>query len=401
MAIVRIVAVRPGVSRQELSGLLGIGKAAISKCVESLISGGVLEEAPSPVPARGNGRGRPAVALRVRPGLFYTIGVSFDHATGVDVVLTDGAGAVIGNRKCEVPFGSDPAEKCAAVTMLARELCREHEIAPEMVCGLGVSTSGILRTDSGEILSSYQFSPHRNVKLRRLLSNAPGGNHLSLINRSHLLGVIEQRWGAARGMRDFLYLDNGLGLAIYANGALVRGFQGCAGEAGYMQLNENGQPDIDGRRGTLNRLVGTEFHLIPENIARVVADGGFCRVGTFLAPGTSKITLDAVVRAAVAGDRLCSQFIRESFEIVGRAAVNLAYLFNPQAIFLPPWTAACPEVTVDVVKRMLGHYGIVNWELATDVFTARCGEEHLAPGAALLPVLEMLGIDPSFNCPAG
>ena len=39
----------PGVSRQELSGLLGIGKAAISKCVESLISGGVLEEAPSPV----------------------------------------------------------------------------------------------------------------------------------------------------------------------------------------------------------------------------------------------------------------------------------------------------------------------------------------------------------------
>ena len=79
-----------------------------------------------------------------------------------------------------------------------------------------------------------------------------------------------------------------------------------------------------------------------------------------------------------------AQLLSEVYSSIGDAAVNVAYLLNPQAIFLPAWTARCPQCTLDVVKMKMGSYGLANWRLKTEVRPATTRSEHFPQTAALM-----------------
>lgn len=92
-----------------------------------------------------------------------------------------------------------------------------------------------------------------------------------------------------------------------------------------------------------------------------------------------------IVNAIKGGDVLCAEMLSGAFQDVSAAVLNLAYIFNPEAIFLAPWTAECPECAIDIVRRHMGHYGVQHWGLKTEILSAACGRESLSTGAALLP----------------
>ena len=63
----------------------------------------------------------------------------------------------------------------------------------------------------------------------------------------------EQLFGAAKGMKDFIVitLGTGLGSGIVANGELIYGHDGFAGEIGHTIVDPNGRLCGCGRRGCL------------------------------------------------------------------------------------------------------------------------------------------------------
>ncbi len=70
---------------------------------------------------------------------------------------------------------------------------------------------------------------------------------------THVAALGEQAFGAARGVRDFLYLtvSTGIGGAIVADGRLVAGPDGVGGELGHVTLDLHGPPCGCGERGHL------------------------------------------------------------------------------------------------------------------------------------------------------
>ena len=89
-----------------------------------------------------------------------------------------------------------------------------------------------------------------------------------------------------------------------------------------------------------------------------------------------------MVEAIESGEVFVSKLLADMFGHIGDAIVNMAYLLNPQVIFLPRWTSRVPECTLDVVRLKLGSYGLSNWRMKTEVRPSQCKEEHFAEAAS-------------------
>jgi predicted NBD/HSP70 family sugar kinase len=66
----------------------------------------------------------------------------------------------------------------------------------------------------------------------------------------------EKYAGAGRGLKDFVYVDIGMGIgaAIFIDGQIYRGFNGSAGEFGHMTVDEDGPLCCCGSNGCLEAL---------------------------------------------------------------------------------------------------------------------------------------------------
>src|ERR1019366_10163306 len=75
-----------------------------------------------------------------------------------------------------------------------------------------------------------------------------------LTNDANAAAVDEMMYGAGRGMRDFIMitLGTGVGSGIIANGQLILGHDGFAGELGHTVIRPKGRLHwVTGMRGTL------------------------------------------------------------------------------------------------------------------------------------------------------
>ncbi len=371
------------VSRLELSRRLGVSKVTISSCVDRLMEVGFLVEEDA-VPSQ---RGRRPIALALPHDAFHAVGVSLYFGV-CKTVLVNARGEVVEEASLEGLPSKMPA-RAEVIIKTVNGLIKSHAIKKDRFVGAGFVLPGILDPTEGRVVSSAMFPEDKDFLLAPIIAKGLGAP-CRLINIPHLLALIEGRWGKGRGMADFLYFHSGFGLGMVLNGRLCRGSQCRAGEVGSMQIREHGGPDADGRFGTLGSVAA--FHKATDRIEAVIASGGNTLVKKYLPPGENKVHISSLVKAVADGDQFCAQLVSETFSVIGEAALNLAYIFNPAAIFFEPWTARCPEVTVDVVRRMMGHYGLADWRMSTKVISSDCGNEDLARGAAFLPPAELFGV---------
>jgi glucokinase len=70
--------------------------------------------------------------------------------------------------------------------------------------------------------------------------------------------IAEHRWGAGRGIDDFMYLaiGTGIGAGLVLNGRLYRGARNLAGEIGHLSVDVDGLPCACGNRGCIEASCG-------------------------------------------------------------------------------------------------------------------------------------------------
>ena len=87
------------------------------------------------------------------------------------------------------------------------------------------------------------------------ISKCFGGVKTLITNDANAATIGEMIYGNAKGMRDFIMitLGTGLGSGFVANGEMVYGHDGFAGEFGHVIVERNGC-ECTGRRGCLETL---------------------------------------------------------------------------------------------------------------------------------------------------
>ena len=135
----------------------------------------------------------------------------------------------------------------AIVTL--RERCGAKSLA-----GIGVAVPGFILLKEGVIRNSNNLASLEDFPIRDEMSRRLGAPVI-LENDANAAGLGEKWIGAGRGIDDLvlLTLGTGIGGAIIANGKVLRGFLGMAGELGHITVVPNGNPCGCGNRGCVEK----------------------------------------------------------------------------------------------------------------------------------------------------
>ena len=140
-------------------------------------------------------------------------------------------------------------------------------------------------------------------------------------------------YGAARGMRDFIMitLGTGVGSGIVANGQLIYGHDGFAGELGHTIIGPGGRKhwatDLDGSLEAYCSATGISI-TTKEMLAQSKEDSLLRNYNP------EEIDSKRVYDCAIQGDKLAVEVYRFTGQILGEALANFIMFSSPEAIIL-------------------------------------------------------------------
>lgn len=228
---------------------------------------------------------------------------------------------------------------------------------------VGISIGGPLDVQNGIILSPPNLPGWDDVPLRDVCQDRYGVRTY-IEHDAKACALAEWLFGAAKGVRDMVFLTfgTGLGCGLILDGRLHRGVTASAGEVGHWRMAQRG-PTAHGKAGSWEGFA---------------SGGGLPRLARRLEPDhawPAGLTAEMLIALARAGDRAASRVIETSARWLGRGIAYLIDLLDPEVVvlgslavragdlFLPtairvvreetlPWTHGCRIVPAGLGERL-------------------------------------------------
>jgi glucokinase len=195
-------------------------------------------------------------------------------------------------------------------------------------------------------------------------------------NDANAAAIGEMIFGGAKGMKDFIMitLGTGLGGGVVANGDLVYGQNGFAGEIGHITVNPEGRDCNCGKRGCL------ETYVSATGIKRTVFE--------LLARSNEKSELrdlsydemDAIRIHEVAkrGDRIALDAFDYTGKILGKVLADCISFSNPQAIFFFGGLANAGEYIFKPTRQYMEQNLLENYKDKVKLLPSKLEGAHAA-----------------------
>ncbi|MEJ0101179.1 MAG: ROK family protein [Bacteroidota bacterium] len=155
----------------------------------------------------------------------------------------------------------------------------------------------------------------------------------TLTNDANAAAIGEMMYGAAKGMKDFIMitLGTGVGSGIVANGHLIYGHDGFAGELGHTIIIPDGRlHQGTGKHGSLESYASaTGVRYTTIELLESSKEKSLLR-----SIPKEEIDSKKVYEAAVKGDKLAKEVFEYTGRILGIALANAVMFSSPEAIIL-------------------------------------------------------------------
>jgi glucokinase len=271
----------------------------------------------------------------------------------------------------------------AVVETIVEAVEEAREAAAGQVLAVGVGVPCLVTPVTGVAMSCNHF-PLVDVPLRDLLAERLG---MSVVvdNDATAALVAEWRYGAARGARNALILTIGTGVGggILADGRIVRGATGAAGELGHIVIDESGPPCPGNcpNHGCLEAFVSGPA-LAREGRARAEAspESG---LGRALAAGR-EITGPLVTELAHDGDEVAREAVAVLGRHLGVGVANLVNVFNPEVVVVGGGLIGAGDLLLAPARSVVAARALVPARDQVRIVPARFGDESGMLGAAAL-----------------
>ena len=240
------------VSRAEIARSTGLSKQTISEVMRELERDGWVYE-----DGQIQGTvGRSAVTYALRPDAAFVLGIDLG-GTKLHVALADLQGVIVA-ESIEATAGDGGGAVVAQIGRMTDALLQRAGVSSQRLRGGVMGSPGIIEPASGGIVSAPNIAGLDRLDVRAAL-RARLGSDIAIENDVNLAAIGEHWRGNSRKARTFAFiaLGTGIGMGIFADGHLIRGARGAAGEVAYLPLG--GDPyDARGHRlGTLETAVGS------------------------------------------------------------------------------------------------------------------------------------------------
>lgn len=356
--------------RSQLTALTGLNRSTIAALVAELGDLGLAFETDAD-PTRQVGRPSPLVHPDPR-NVCIAVNPEVDAIT-IGIVTLGGQVTKRIRYETDTPPTAREAVKISAAVIegMRAELERDGRIL-----GIGVAVPGLVRAADGLV----RWAPHLNwtdEPVASMLSDATG-LEVWAGNDASLGAIAEKIYGAGRGMSDLIYLNggaSGIGGGVIANGALLGGAGGYAGEFGHIRVDSSAGSSDDPETGSLESEVN--------------------RAALLAALGLQSADVDELETALLAStDPAVTALVHRQLEFLSTSLRNAVNVLNPQLIVLGGFLGSIFECDPEFLRARVHAQSLaVSYECVT-ISRALLGADLLMTGAAEL-AFERLLADPA------
>jgi len=249
--------------------------------------------------------------------------------------------------------------------------------------GIGLGSPGTIDHDKGTIKGAYNLNWTNSVYPVRDIEKGTG-LPVTIENDANVAALGERWQGAGNNADDvvFVTLGTGVGGGIIANGGLLQGANGAAGEIGHVTVDPNGFMCTCGKRGCLETIASAT------GIVRVARDraaeyAGNSELKAMLDDGqdiSAKDVFDLAKKdddlALIVADYVCDS--------LGFVLGNIANTLNPKYVVIGGGVSAAGEFLRSKVETAMRNNEFATIKDSTELRLASLGNGAGVIGAASL-----------------
>lgn len=182
-----------------------------------------------------------------------------------------------------------------------------------------------------------------------------------ITNDANAAALGEMVYGVAKGMKDFIMitLGTGVGSGIVANGQLIYGHDGFAGELGHTVIvRKGGRPCGCGQSGCLETYTSANgVAITARQLIETTKEESSLRQLQ-----TKDITSKDVFDAAIKGDKLAIHVFEETGQLLGEAFANFVAFSAPEAIILFGGLTRAQEILTNPIRKSMEQNLLKIWK---------------------------------------
>lgn len=230
--VLNLIRTRHPISRADLARLSGLQRSTVSLIVEQLIAERWVLEGPTGRLPRGR---RPTFLRLNDERVIIAVDIRPIHTT---VAVADANGRFLSQEM--MATSADPDLLLKSLTQAIERMIGASR--KTKVEGVGVSVPGRYDHSSDRLVFAPNLKWH-DVDIRNPIARATGLEVAveNAANACVLAAVWFDRMEECRNL-VVVTISEGIGTGVWANGQLVRGLNGMAGEFGHVPLDPNGPP---------------------------------------------------------------------------------------------------------------------------------------------------------------
>ena len=311
------------VARAQLARDLGVSPASVTTLTAELIEAGLVEEVAAP--REEMARGRPPVALGVRPQAHLVAGIKLSDREHT-AVIADFAGTLRADATLPAtPGARAPEALMEAMEELLEQVCNRAGLGRGDLSAVGLGLPGFVDCAAGRVLWSLLLD-RRPVDLA-----AQAGTRLGLPvhvdNDANLVTLAELWFGAGRALSDFavVTIEHGVGMGLVINHRIWRGGGGLGLELGHTKVQLDGALCRCGQRGCLESYIA-DYALVREATTALN--------WPHHAGQSQTVLLESLHDHAKAGNEAARTIFRRAGRYLALGLANVVNLFDPGLIIL-------------------------------------------------------------------
>ena len=250
--------------------------------------------------------------------------------------------------------------------------------------GIGMGSPGVVDREKGTVIGAYNLNWKTLQPVKEKIESTL---HIPFfIDNDANVAALGERWkGAGENQPDvvFMTLGTGVGGGIVAEGRLLHGIKGAAGELGHITVDFDDPIQCTcGKKGCLETVASATGIV---NLTRRYADvyEGTSQLKALIDNG-EEVTAKIVFDLAKEGDALALIVYKNFARYLGLAIANIGSTLNPSKIVIGGGVSAAGDFLLDGVRKVFEENAFPQVRESTQLALATLGNDAGVIGAASL-----------------
>ena len=366
------------ISKADLALITGLSPTATGMIVSKLLEKQYIEEG-------GIGEssgGRRPILYQLRPMSYFSLGIDIDDDY-IRYILMDIQGTIVHNEK-DLNEYTTVEQTLSAILHKYNAIVAKFQIAQDRMIGVGISVPALVDSESQRIV----FAPNLGWKDIDINSAIDLKVPIHVENEAMSTAICENWLGSCVDERNFICINmkSGIGSSIFANGALLRGCCGSAGEIGHIMVDQNGEKCACGNYGCLETFVSVKKIV---HRAQTLARQGILQIENYT-DDVNNLTYQDIITAAGDGSEAARLILLEAAGYLAMAISNVINTVNPSKIVLGKELAKMTLV-MDHIRDIVNTKALSYPASRATIVTSSIGEDVSCLGAAIIPLKKLFG----------